>query len=102
MKNIFFLALTTLTLTGALLLTALAQTQLKPFSNTVEQDKRSTLKKAMLPCVNAGGGDAGSSLQVTNSSGQTIKKTMLIYYSFTNGAQGQAHPSADVAPGKSV
>src|SRR5262245_21818539 len=102
MKNTIQLTLAALAITGVLLLTAAAQPQLKPINNTVEQDKQPRLKKVLLPCATRGGDDVPSSLQVTNSSAQPIEKSMLIYYSFSNGAQGQSHPNADVAPGKST
>ena len=100
MKSKIFLALTTLTVTCALLMTALAQ------NNKVKIDPNKPpklTKKVSLSCANGGGHqDVAKVMEVTNSSGQTINKNTLIYYSASDGDQGKQYPDAGVAPGKTT
>ena len=104
MTNKIFMTLTTLALAGALMLTALAQkkndrpSDINP-KNIPAVEGRS--KKVMLPCKNSGSHqDVAKNMYVTNSSGKTIKKTSLVYYSATDGDKGSQYPDADVLAGK--
>src|SRR5438105_4090694 len=98
MKSQFFLTITTLTMTCALLLTALAQDpKLKLDPNKIPK----VTTKVMLPCKNGGGHqDVAKVMEITNSSSQVLKTDALINYSASDGDHGTRNPDANVAPGK--
>ncbi len=105
MKRNILLALTTITMTFALLFSAAGQVkqsapQAAPKPDTDSATHR-RVARTLLPCKNTGGHqDVSKNMQVTNISSKTITANTLVYYSATDGDKDSVYPSSDIAPGK--
>ena len=100
MTNKFFLTLTTLALTSALMLTAFAQRQapMPPPSNVNPYSNMTVLKKVLLPCKNSGGHqDVSKNMGISNTSGQTLAANTEVFYKASDGDSGSNALSAALA-----
>ncbi|MEP7337403.1 MAG: hypothetical protein ABI977_06625 [Acidobacteriota bacterium] len=105
MKRNILLALTTITMTFALLFSAAGQVQRNPNTSPTMPGTGPAgggrVNYTMLPCKNSGGHqDVSKNMVITNTTSKTITSNTLVYYSATDGDKDSVYPSSDIAPGK--